>query len=267
VSDRVPPAYEVRAITRAFDILALLEQGPGGVSLHELVQRSELSKPTVFRMLRNLEHGGLVERVAGTDSYRLGLRCVRLGQAYLSQVDFRREALPVLERLRDSYSETVHLAVLDGDLRVVYLEKLEGSHAVGVMMSAIGRSAPSYCTGLGKALLAARDDDPVATLEQRGELVPKTAYTIWEPDALRAELRTIRDRGYSLDLEEHEEGVRCIATTIRGADGQVLAALSIAGPADRMPEGLLTGDLAHAAVKAGKEISRRLGAAEPDDVE
>jgi DNA-binding IclR family transcriptional regulator len=255
------PPYEVRAISRALEVLDAIQGSGGGISLNELVEQSGLTKPTVFRMVRNLEHGGLVERVAGADRYRLGLRCVALGQAYLEQVDFRREALPVLERLRDSYNETVHLAVLDEHLRVVYLEKLEGRQAVGIMMSAVGRSAPSYCTGLGKALLSARDDDPVAVLEARGDLVRKTPTTIWRSEALRRELRTIRERGYALDLEEHEAGVRCVATAIRGPGGNV-AALSIAGPADRMPEELLRGELAAAAMKAGREISRRLGAAD-----
>jgi DNA-binding IclR family transcriptional regulator len=252
--------YEVKAITRAAAVLELIQAGRGESSLNGLVTRSGLRKPTVFRMVRNLERIGLVERVPGTERYRLGLRCVELGQAYLEQVDFRREALPVLERLRDAYNETVHLAVLDEHLRVVYLEKLEGKHAIGIMMSAVGRSAPAYCTGLGKALLAARDDDPVGALSARGELAAKTRNTIHESGALRDELRRIRDRGYALDLEEHELGVRCVAATITGSDGSVVAALSIAGPAQRLPRSLLTGELAEASVTAAREISRRLGA-------
>lgn len=256
------PTYEVRALTRAFAILELVQDSAGGITSHDVVAGGSLSKPTAFRMPRNLEHGELVERVPGTDAYRLGLRCVGLGQAYLQQVDFRRESLPVLERLRDSYKETVHLAVLDGNLRVVYLEKLEGAHAVGIMMSAVGRSAPSYCTGLGKALLAARDDDPTSVLQESWELQPKTPSTISPPDDLREEFRRIRARGYALDLGEHEPGVRCVAATIRGSSGEVVAALSIAGPAERMPEELLTGELARAAMQAAREISRRLGAPE-----
>jgi DNA-binding IclR family transcriptional regulator len=252
--------YEIQAISRAAAILELIEAGRGETSLNGLVRSSGLRKPTVFRLVRNLERIGLVERVPKADRYRLGLRCVELGQAYLQQIDFRREALPVLERLRDAHNETVHLAVLDEHLRVVYLEKLEGKHAIGIMMSAVGRSAPAYCTGLGKALLAARDDDPAGMLADRGELEQKTPNTIYDVDALRAELKCIRDRGYALDLEEHEIGVRCVGSTIAGADGAVLAALSIAGPAQRLPKSLLTGELAQATVKAAREIGRRLGA-------
>jgi DNA-binding IclR family transcriptional regulator len=257
-------AYEVQAITRAAKILELVEAGRGETELSTLVSGSGLTKPTVFRLVRNLERIGLVERVPGTDLYRLGLRCIELGQAYLQQVDTRTEALPVLERLRDAYNETVHLAVLDQHLRVVYLEKLDGNHAIGMMMSAVGKSAPAYCTGLGKALLAARDDDPAGQLAEKGELQYKTPNTICDVDALRAELQRIDKRGYSLDLEEHEPGVRCVAATIRGPDGSVLAALSIAGPSQRLPKSLLTGELARATKRAAAEISRRLGAPEWD---
>jgi DNA-binding IclR family transcriptional regulator len=251
--------YLVRAITRAAEILDLIQHNGGPASLKVLTHESGLSKPTVLRMLRNLEHIGLVERVPGTDAYRLGLRCVELGQAYLEQVDFRREALPILERLRDRYNETVHLAVLDEGLRVIYLEKLEGKHAIGIMMSRVGLSAPAHCTGLGKALLSEYPGDPVDILNRRGELTRKTANTISEADQLRAELAAIRERGYALDLEEHEEGVRCVAATIHGSDGSVLGALSIAGPAQRLPEEQLVGELADATVTAAREVTERLG--------
>lgn len=253
--------YLVRAIIRASQILDLIADGKGGASLTQLVERSGLSKPTVFRMVRNLEHVGLVERVPGQDLYRLGLRCVELGRAFLEQVDFRREALPVLERLRDAYNETVHLAVLDDNLRVVYLEKLEGKHAIGIMMSRVGLSVPAYCTGLGKALLAAVDGDPAGELTRRGDIRRMTPSTITDPGELRTELARIRERGYSLDLEEHEIGVRCVAAAIHDSGGRLVGALSIAGPAQRLPKDLLRGELASATVKAAREVSRRLGSA------
>lgn len=252
--------YLVRAVERAGHVLDLIEQSERPLALNALVAQSTLTKPTLFRMLRSLEHIGLVERVPGRDEYRLGMRCAALGRAYLEQVDVRREALPVLKGLRDRFHEAVHLAVLDDQLRVVYLEKLEGKHAVGIMMSGVGRSAPSYCTGLGKALLSARGDDPVAHLASTGELVRKTATTISDPEALRGELARIRERGYSLDLEEHEPGVRCVAANVRDASGEVVAAISIAGPAQRLSESTLAGELAEAIMEAAAEISTRLGA-------
>jgi DNA-binding IclR family transcriptional regulator len=129
-------------------------------------------------------------------------------------------------------------------------------------MSRVGRTAPSYCTGIGKSLLAAHDGDPVALLEEWGDLQRYTPNTISDAAALRAELARIRSQGYSLDREEHEPGVRCIAAPIPGPPGAPPAALSIAGPAQRMPEKLLNGRLAAAAVAAAREIGRRIGAAQ-----
>jgi DNA-binding IclR family transcriptional regulator len=145
-------------------------------------------------------------------------------------------------------------------MRVVYLEKLESTQAVGIMMSRVGRTAPSFCTGLGKAMLAMVPGDPVSDLAERGALRAYTDNTISETDALRTELDRIRKRGYSLDLEEHEKGVRCVGAAILGPHGDMLAGLSISGPAHRLPERVLRGQLAEAAQAAAAEIGRRLGA-------
>jgi DNA-binding IclR family transcriptional regulator len=251
--------YTVRAVVRAARLLETLRASDGDASLAELAAGSGIAKASVFRLLRTLEETGLVERTPDGDRYRLGLRCLELGQAYLEQTDLRREAMPVLSALRERHNETVHLAALDDDLRVVYLEKLESTHAVGIMMSRIGRTAPSFCTGLGKAMLAALPGDPVRRLEEQGILRPYTEATIAEPRALRQELARIRERGYSLDLEEHEPGVRCVGSAIYGPSGDMVAGLSIAGPAQRLPERLLRGPLAEAARAAATEIGRRLG--------
>lgn len=252
-------AYRIRAVERASLILEALRIC-GKATLNDLARRSGLPKPSAFRMVRTLENIGLVERLPGTDVYRLGVQCLILGQAYLEQIDLRTEARPVLERLREGFDETVHLAVLDGELRVVYLDKLETAHAVGLMMSRVGRTVPSFCTGIGKALLSGQNGDPVSTLEASGALRKYTPNTICDPDALRRELKAVRERGYALDLEEHEPGVRCVASPIFGPGGSVVAGLSIAGPSNRLPKRLLQGKLAEATMSAAREIGRRLGA-------
>jgi DNA-binding IclR family transcriptional regulator len=248
-------------VERAALILDLLYTAGGDLSLKELALRAELPKASVFRMLRTLERTGLVERPFGQDVYRLGVRCLTLGQAYLEQTNLRDEARPVLEKLRSQFDETVHLAVLDDELRVVYLEKLETPHAVGLMMSRIGRTVPAFCTGIGKALLAGLNGDPVSELERRGILRRYTPSTIYDPEALRRELEACRGSGYALDLEEHEPGVSCVGCPITGPRGDVVAAISIAGPSQRLPKRLLQGELADATLRAAREISHRLGGA------
>jgi DNA-binding IclR family transcriptional regulator len=259
--------YTIRAVVRAAQLLEILRTADGSATLRELAGGSGLAKPSTFRLIRTLEQIGLVERLPGQDRYRLGVRCLELGQGYLEQIDFRREALPVMEGLLAEFNETVHLGVLDDRLRVVYLEKLDSAHAVGLMMSRVGRTAPSYCTGLGKALLAAQDGDPVTVLAERGELQRFTKNTLCEPSALSTELVRIRRCGYALDLEEHEPGVRCVAAVITGRDGHAAAAISIAGPSQRMPKELLEGDLAVAAIAAVREIGRRIGAVAPEEAQ
>jgi DNA-binding IclR family transcriptional regulator len=255
--------YNVRAVERAAAILEILRVSDGGASLVELASGSGLAKPSVFRMVKTLESVGFVERVSGTERYRLGVRCLELGQAYLETTDLRSEAMPILHRLRDEFDETVHLGVLDDELRVVYLEKLETAHAIGLMMSRVGRTVPAYCTGMGKALLAYEAGDPVSVLEERGGLKKHTPNTIFEPAALRDELAKIRDRGYSIDFEEHEESVRCAAAPIMDSENKVVGALSISGPANRMPRELLEGELVRAVVDAAWEVGRRIGARSP----
>lgn len=257
-------SYNVRAVARAVDILELLRTSGGGASLNELAGRSDLAKASVFRMIRTLEETGLVERIPNSDTYRLGVRCLQLGQAYLEQTDLRREAMPTLQRLRREFDETVHLSVLDDELRVVFLEKLETTHAVGLMSSRVGGTVPSYCTASGKALLAWLDGDPVATLEANGTLRRHTPNTVHEPDALRGELRKVREEGFAIELEERELGVRCVACPLRGADGNAVAAISVSGPAERLPERLLRGEFAEGTQAAAREISFRLGYAQDD---
>lgn len=260
--DDAQNGYRIRAVVRAAEIMGLLAGADGGATLNDLAVGAGLPKASAFRMLRTLEEVGFAERIPGSERWRLGVRCLQLGQAYLEQVDLRREALPVMERLRDELNETVHLAVLNDDLDVVYLEKLESTHAVGIMMSRVGRTAPSFCTGVGKALLAVQPGDPAGALEARGVLRQYTESTIHDVDDLRIELERIRERGYSLDFEEHELGVRCVAAAFSGPDGTPAAAISVAGPASRMPKPEVQGRLAQAVVVAAKEIGARIGARE-----
>src|SRR6266540_992171 len=113
------------------------------------------------------------------------------------------------------------------------------------------------CLELGKAMLASLDGDPAAVLSERGELRRYTANTICDRDALREELARIRKRGFAVDLEEHEVGVRCVASTIHAP--REVAAISVAGPAQRLPERRLRRELGEAVIAAAGEISRRLG--------
>lgn len=262
MGDDVADRYNIRAVERALRLLTTLSDGTSR-SLTELSGAIGLSSSTTFRILATLARSGYVERASQSGSYRLGLACLELGQAYQVGSDIRQIALPELEKLRDDTMETVHLAVLDG-MDVVYLEKLNGLHAVQVMSSRVGGRLPAYCTGLGKVLLAYVDPTIVrAHFEQTG-LRAYTQMTIASPSELMEHLEEIRRQGYALDEGEHEAEVRCAAAPVLDSTRKSVAAISVAGPAGRMEPLKANAALIERTLRAAQAISSRLGYRGPD---
>jgi DNA-binding IclR family transcriptional regulator len=249
--------YNIRVLDRAISVLSALSDGAPR-NLTELSEAVELNSSTTFRLLSSLVSHQYVERDEQTGKYTLGLACLELARAYQLNHYLRRASLPELESLRDETGETIHLAVLDR-MDVVYLEKLHGLHAIGLMSSQVGGRALAYCTGLGKLLLAYADPERIRSHYDRAGFVRFTNTTITDLENLLAELATIRVQGYALDRGEHEPDVRCIAVPIQDAQGKVIAALSIAGPASRMEPLESNQNHIERIVQAATEISARLG--------
>ena len=256
--------YNVRVLDRAFRILSVLSDGKPR-TLTELSQEVSLNSSTTFRLLATLSYHNYVERDGQSGEYRLGLACLELARAYHESNDIRRAAMPELETLRDDTTETVHLAVLDKEkMEVVYLEKLHGLHAVGLMSSRVGGRSPAYCTGLGKVLLAHTNPESVrAHFEQTG-LHRYSEATIQTVDELLSHLEQVRRQGYALDRGEHEPEVRCVAAPIFDISGEVVAAISVSGPAGRMEPLESKRQLIDRTRKAAHTISAKLGYRKPD---
>jgi DNA-binding IclR family transcriptional regulator len=249
--------YRIQAIERAVAILNAFSTDRPELGVTELADRLGLHKSTVHRFLVNLETGGLVERNPRTARYRLGLRLFELGGLVLQQLNLWDEALPFLEGLVRDTGETGHLAVLDGG-EAIYIEKVEARRALRIP-SAVGRGYPAHATNLGKVLLAYLPPEEVrAIVEERG-LAAYTSNTITDLARLEAELVRIRSRGYAVDNEEYDEGLRCIGAPIQDHTGHVVAALGIGGPVTRVTPGRV-GELAELVMAAAKGLSRRLGA-------
>ncbi len=249
--------YNIRVLDRAFGVLALLSDGKSR-SLQQLSQELHLSPSTTFRQLASLAQYRYVERDATTGQYRLGIACLELARAYSQADDLRRIALPELERLRDETRETVHLAVLD-QMEIIYIEKLQGLHAIGLMGSRVGGRAPAYCTGVGKVLLAYQSPRIVKRYFSRRKLQCYTANTITTFTALTTELEAIQSRGYAIDPGEHEAQVCCVAAPIFDMGGEVVAGLSISGPAERMEPIERNRKVIDNAILTASHISTRLG--------
>lgn len=249
--------YNIRVLDRAIRILSLLSDGKPR-TVNDVSEAIELSPSTTFRLLSTLAYYNYVKRIEHTSQYQLGLACLELASAYQASNDLRQAALPELEALRDEVKETVHLCVLD-NMEIVYIEKLPGLHAIGIMSSRVGGRAPAYCTGVGKVLLAYQKPETVQEYFSRHTLVPYTEYTVTDLNQLLQELKLIRERGYSFDRGEHEHEVRCIAVPIFDMSGKPVAALSISGPEARMEPLEKNEDMIQKALQASLNISRQLG--------
>jgi IclR family KDG regulon transcriptional repressor len=247
--------YRTRSVERVLGVLnAFIDAGPR-LNLTQVCEATGLAPSTAYRLLANLVEGGYLEPTNEGNSYRLGLTAIRLAGIALGQLDVRVKATPEMDELRNRTRETVHLATLDGR-NIIYLEKLEGLHAIGLMTSRVGRTAPAHCTALGRVLLAF---NPRAAEEIfKGPLEAPTPRTVTDPKALAALLAAVSEQGYALDLGEHELDVRCVAAPIRDHTGRVIAAMSVSGPAQRI-DPMLSEGLVAQVVGTARAISDVLG--------
>jgi len=247
----------VQSVHRAVSILELLAQ-EGELGVTELGRRLGVHKATASRLVATLAGHGLVARNPATDKCRLGIGLVHLAGVAMAGLDLVGQARPVLEDLAARTEETVNLAVLDGDL-VLNIDQITGPRSI-VSMSWVGRRTPYHCTSNGKVLVAFL---PEAERERllSSPLERETPHTVVEPERLRAQLAEVRARGYAQTVEELEEGLNAVAAPVRRADGEVIAAVSVAGPAFRMRPGELPG-IARITMDAAAAVSRRMGYAE-----
>jgi DNA-binding IclR family transcriptional regulator len=203
-----------------------------------------------------LEGYRIVAREPQTGRYHLGLRLFELGTIAIASFNIRDRARRYLERVVYEVDETVHLCVLDAG-EVLYLDKIEPSRSVR-MASRIGRRNPVHCTAVGKAMLAYLPAQQVDDILLRHGMQRFTPQTITTPVELKAELRAVLERGYSIDNEEVEEGVRCLGAAVLDHSGRPLAAISVSAPSFRISEEK-TGIVAASLCRATRALSRESG--------
>lgn len=248
--------YTVDAVAKALSLLDAFSGEHPRLSLSALMERTGLPRATAFRLLATLEERGFVVKDDG--GYALGFKLFVLGNVVAEELDLRRQAHRHLEALRDTTGETVQLAVLE-NWNIVHLDRALSRHAVAYMVSHVGAILPAYCTALGKALLTFQDEDLVYAWATTQEFVRLTPNTVPSAGHLMEELRRIRERGYSIDNEERELGVRCVGAPIFDRDANAIAAISLGAPTGRLPRNLEGSRVAMHVVAAAQAISRELG--------
>ena len=223
--------YKVQALDRAFAVLDLLGESDTPQGLAQVASSLQLHKSTAHRFLMVLEKHRMVERTVG-GKFRLGLRLFDLGNRAIEQYDLRERAQPHLRRLVAETEETAHLCILEG-AHVIYIDKIEPARSVR-MITRIGASNPVHCTSVGKAMLAFLPEERITDILGRLRFERFTNRTISTVEALRAEIEKTRRRGYAVDDEEFEEGLRCIAVPVLDAQRLPVAAVSVSGPSFRV---------------------------------
>ncbi|HEY7383009.1 MAG TPA: IclR family transcriptional regulator [Beijerinckiaceae bacterium] len=243
------------SVAAAIALLKAFSEDEVDIGVSTLAKRLGMAKSTVHRLATTLVSEGMLEQNPENGKYRLGIALFGLGALVRRRMDVSTEAKPYLFDLRETTGETVHLAILERT-DIMYVYNLESTQAIR-MRSDIGVRKPAYCTAEGLAMLAFQPESLVDDIIVRG-LRPRTAKTNTDPQRLREVLAAVRERGYAIEDEESEAGMRCVAAPVRNATRDVVGAVGIAGPVQRLPDEVLASFAPHV-VRTAEAISVRLG--------
>jgi len=222
---RQPSTRRIGAAQRAIAVLDTLADA-GELGTNEIARRTGMTPSTVSRQLGTLAASGLVERVATTGRYRLGLRIVHLANALLARLDVRAVARPHLEELVRDTGETATLSV-PGEEDAITVDFVSGAHQIQPV-SRLGRPSIAHATSAGKVMLAFSGRTPPA-----GPLRSYTPRTITDAKALAQEIERVRSQGWAQAIEEREPGLSAIAAPIRSSRGDLEAIVALQGPTSR----------------------------------
>ncbi|HEX3437543.1 MAG TPA: IclR family transcriptional regulator [Pseudacidobacterium sp.] len=247
--------YQLQSIDRIVAMLDMLSESDVPLSLAEICTRMGLHKSTAHRSLIVLERSSMIERTP-EGRFRLGLKLYELGNRAVEQIDLRERVQPFFRRLATEVGETVHLSVLQ-KTRIVYLDKVEPNRRI-CMTSKTGTSNPVYCTSMGKAMLAFLPEEAREEVLSKIKYTRYTSKTLCSREALLKSLERVKKRGFAIDDEEIEVGVRCVGAPIFDENRYPIAAVSVSGPASRITVQSVPG-IAERLIRCSNEISRTLG--------
>lgn len=242
-----------RSVDKALAILKQFSASEPQLGVSELGRRLGLTKSTVHRLLGSLVKAGLAEQDPNTRQYMLGREAVQLGYTAIYSDPLLNMALPYLHYLAHEAGETAYLAERRGDQAVTVLQVLSPTLREQLRWS---KEMPLHSTSSGKVLLAYAEERERKAVLNRG-LARYTEHTVTDPEVLREQLRNVREDGYAVSFEEHSLGYNGVAVPVRDPDDQVIAALTLAGPAYSLTRARIMAGLEQLRAIAG-EISHKL---------
>ena len=247
----------VQSVRRAVQVLRELAAGGPRLGVTELADRVGVAKPTVHALLRTLEGEGLVVQDPETGKYQLGPGLLMLGNAYLDTQELRARSLTWADTLANRTGEAVWVAVLTGDHVFVVHHAFRPEGAVQILE--VGASIPWSTCALGKAIVAFSSPKEQAEL-LAGELPALTGRSITDPDAIAAQLDSVRGSGYALEDQESALGDAGIAAPVFNRAGGVAGAIGIVGPVERLFDESARQEHVVAVREVARHLSRELGA-------
>jgi IclR family pca regulon transcriptional regulator len=250
-----------RSLERGLAILSSFNSDRPLIGVSELSRDLDLSRSTAHRYIATLAQLGYLHQDRESKRYRLGPKVLDLGFSAINSMDVREISAPHLQQLSDETGYTVNLAILDGT-DIVYIERCRssrpGQREIDLNLH-VGARLPAYCTAMGKAILAFLPEEESEPLIERIDFAPRGPNTLTSPEAFRAELARIRERGVALNDEELAYGLRSIASPIHSQSGEVVAALNLAVHRTMASADELTSRFGAAVTRTARDISLRMG--------
>lgn len=223
----------IKSLDRAMEVFEYLSEAQGK-ALSTIADEMGQSPATVYRILVTLEGRGLVEFDPGQQSWSIGPRAFVIGARFLRRTSLVDRARPILRKLMEDSGETANLGI-EQEGSVLFLSQVE-THASIRAFFPPGSLSPMHASGIGKTLLAEMDEDRLTRRLKATKLESFTSRTITDANELRRDLETIRQRGYAIDNEEKNEGMRCIAAPVFDINNEAIAGISVSGPTSRVEE-------------------------------
>lgn len=247
--------YRAPTVKKAFQILRLISETDQGARISDISKRLKISKSTVHGITSALERIGAVIRHPSTKRYILGVTLFELGKAAFSRIDLKDTARPIMKILMKQAQESVFLGVQNGE-NVTIIDMVESDQDLKIT-APIGTRIPLLAGAVGKVLMASIPEQEAKDLIQRTGLHRFTDNTIIDLDKFLNAIQDARQNGFAIDDEEYIDGVRAVASAIKG-EGQLNLAIWVVGFKPRMSSNKMI-NLAKGTHRAAEMIGRKIG--------
>ncbi|GKY89215.1 HTH-type transcriptional regulator BhcR [Sinisalibacter aestuarii] len=255
--DAKPAQNTIKSLDRAMEVFEFLSEAQGK-ALTAIAEEMAQSPATIYRILTTLEGRGLVEFDQDEQLWHIGPRAFVIGARFLRRTSLVERARPILRKLMEDTGETANLG-FEKEGSVLFVSQVE-THANIRAFFPPGTLSPMHSSGIGKALLAEMDGDRLNRFLDSAPLDAFTDRTITNPADLRADLEAVRRRGYAIDNEEKNPGMRCIAAPVFDVGGEAVAGISVSGPTSRIGLDELA-RLSRPVMEAARELTLAIGGA------